>query len=503
VIRPLLTTRFIRPNPSINPPTNLDILLKEIKLSAATRRLSLRERLESESNGHSLPRKKFYTLLRFCGFSFSSADTQALDDAFLLPNDLINIQQFLEIVDPIEPKPIPVEAEDVLNRLKAHLSNHPHSISKYFASFDREQSGLISIAQLISAFKAVNFHCSTAEITVVAEKFGDRKLLNWRDLCSAVEADPPPKEKQGLNCREEPTPEVVEFLQKVNLAVKRCGVSLRSEFLKVDIRKSGLLNAQIFKGVLDSLSVRSTNSEIVVILRPYFRGKTEMIDYETFCEDVERFGKPVEPVKQAVRIEEKEPIGTEKSDRALRLFKAAVGSRRLNGEELFIGHDSGKMGTIPIETFEPATKPLGQFLTDETVKQIERDFRDRRQPEKFNYRKLCAVLGSIIPTQEDIEEVTEQRRQSCGEREGAEQLVVAIKGKLTERRKTVYELFGDVHDDGIPVTQFRNRVSSVGIYLSENDVQKLVWKYRTGTKNEIDWHAFCDDVQHCRPMQLR
>jgi hypothetical protein len=258
----------------------------------------------------------------------------------------------------------------------------------------------------------------------------------------------------------------------------------------------------VFKNVLDALALRCAVSEVVVILRPYFAPRSEMIDYGTFCEDIEAYGKAPEPPRRAPAPPE-DALDRERKERALRLFKAALGCRRLNGEELFVGHDGARMGTIAIENFRPSLKTIAPFLTDETIELIERDFRDRRQSERFNYRRLCAVLGTVIPTEEDVEEVTEQRKVTCGERDGAELILVALKGKLAERRKTVNDLFAGVEDDGMPITQFRNRVSATGIYLSENDAQRLLRKYKTSVKNEIDWRAFCDDVHDCRPMQLR
>jgi Ca2+-binding EF-hand superfamily protein len=359
----------------------------------------------------------------------------------------------------------------------------------------------VSVAQAISAFYAVDFRPSTAEMSAVAQKFGNGRLVNWRALCAVVEPPPAPEKADSPeNTKPEPAPEVVEFLRRVYQAVKRCGATLRSEFLKVDIRKSGILTAQVFKSVLDGLSIRSSASEIIVLLRPYFQGKTEMIEYPAFCEDLELFGKTPAPAPRTAPKSFDREENKEKSERALRLFKAALVSRRLNGEELFVAHDPARMGTVLTTTLRPATKSINALLSEETLQQIEKDFRDQRQPERFNYRRLCATLASVHPTEEDVAQVAEQRIQSCGEREGSEPIVVAIKGKLAERRKSIYDVFASVVDDFMPVTQFRNRVSAAGIYLSEAEVQKLTWKYKTGRKNEIDWRAFCDDVHESCPI---
>jgi hypothetical protein len=359
---------------------------------------------------------------------------------------------------------------------------------------------------MISAFRSVGFHPSTAEVTAVCQRYGDGRLLTWKLLCAEVEPTPapPPKPAVSESAREEPSLEIVQFMQRISQAVERCGTSLRSEFLGVDVRKVGVLSSQVFKGVLDSLAVRTSLSEISGLLKQYFKPKTDMIVYGVFCDDLELFGKAPPPVpRPRIVIPTKDEKDIERSEQALRLLKAALGCRRLHGEELFIGHDSARMGTIPIETLVPATKAIAPFLSDEVVEQIKKDFRDRRQPERFNYRRLCAILGSVVATQEDIEQVIEHRREVYGENENVEPVLVTIKGKLTERRKTIYELFINVTSDGIPVTQFRNRIGAAGIALSEADAQKLVWKYKTRIPNEIDWRAFCADVEEARSIRLR
>lgn len=144
--------------------------------------------------------------------------------------------------------------------------------------------------------------------------------------------------------------------------------------------------------------------------------------------------------------------------------------------------------------------PVLVLLNENCIDIISDEYIDRRQPEKFNYKRLCAELADVVPSQADIDAIAEKRRSSSGVNDGIAILENEIKEKLLGRKKRVWDLFYNVDDETIPQSIFRNRLSSCGIIIQESDMQKIFRKYQVEPDNEIDWQKFCSDVQRSRTL---
>jgi Ca2+-binding EF-hand superfamily protein len=495
---------------SVEAPTDVDALLDDLKSRVAVRRVQLRSQLENaarESRGF-LNRTKFYRILAYAGFDFIPGDVKAIDDAFLGRDDNVDFQSFLDRVEPLAAKAPIVDVDAVIARLRTHLTERRTTLSRYFAAFDREKSGTVSVAQVISAFSSVDFHPTTGELTELCHRYGNGRFIEWKVLSSDVEVEPVRRPIEALPVRVQrdvPTPEITGILRRLYQASKRCGAKIRDDMIRADIRKCGLLSSRAFKDVLESLPVRIGTPEITVALRTYFKPGTEMILYTDFCDDLEQYG-PDAPRPKPVDlppIDDIDPEEAERSAKALRMIKAAFRSRRVTPEELFVYHDSTRAGTIAISSFRNVIKPVLPFLTDDLVQQLQNDFRDKRQPEKFNYRRLCGALADVNPDPEDLDEVAEIQREITGENDGVQFISNMIREKITARRKSIYDLFLDVRRDSIPVEEFRDRIAGSGIILSENDIQKIVRQYGRQKNREIHWESFCIDVNESAPIARR
>jgi Ca2+-binding EF-hand superfamily protein len=467
--------------------SDLDSILLEIKSRIAARHVQLRDQLELAGDRGQLSRAKFYKVLNVCGFSFLPADIKALDDAFLQRDDIIDIDSFLARVSPIPALP---DTSEVLSRLRKHLFQRKLSIARSFSTFDREQSGIVSVAQLIAAFNSVDFHPSTNELSAVCQQFGNGRTVRYQDLCAIVE--PPPRTPPSSPIPTSP-PTSSHFLNKVADAVARYNTDLRAECGRLDVSHSGVLSTTLMKGVLEDLQLRVGTNEVINALRRYCAPGEEMVAYGAFCDEIDRLRPPSTPppVRENPELE-----------RALRLFAAALGCRRINCDELFRTYDSGHNGSIPAEGLKPALKAISPYLSEDVVTRIDKEFRDRRHPERFSWRMLAAALAKVSPTNEDIVAVSEVRRQTSGENDGVEQLVNALRGKLRARRKTAYDLFVRIVDDEISTELFRQRIEAAGIVLTEAEFAKLVRTY-SGTGRGIYWQVFCSDVDAAQLMHYR
>jgi Ca2+-binding EF-hand superfamily protein len=492
------------PSP-VAPLPDVDSVLDRIRARLTLRRIELRSSMEAaarESRGI-LTRAKFYKVLTFVGFDLIPPDIAALDEAFLSRNGTFDFAEFLDRVDPISAKPAPIDPDAVVARLREHLVGQRVSLSRSFFNFDREKSGTVSVAQLASALGAVGFQASPIEVKDLALRYGNGRIVEWKSLCGEVEPPPssPIAPAAARPRRDPPPPPVVAFLKRVLQASVRSDVNVRNELVRADLRKRGILSFREFRVAIESLPLKFGTSEVGSAVKSYFSPGTENIVYSDFCDDLEEFGRD-KPQQEAVEEEQPPDVNSlnGQSLRALRMLKAAVRCRRLVLEELFVHHDSTRSGTIPLDNVKSVLKPIAPFIGEELSRQIETDFRDKRQPEKFNYRRLCGALAEVRPSQEELIDVAEVQRELAGENEGVPGLANIIREKITARRKSIYDLFVGVKQELIPVEEFRSRIADSGIILSEAEFQKVIRQYGRRRNTEIYWMSFCLDVTASAPL---
>jgi Ca2+-binding EF-hand superfamily protein len=466
------------------PDTSQTDFLDQVRSQVASGKSALRQQLElaeDEARGR-LPRAQFYKVVRLCGFRPSANDIQAIDEEFLCRDDVIDVHGFLAKVDPIVAPQ--VDLDDVLARLRNHLQSRRLLISDFFRWLDRDKSGLASVPQLVSAFQSIDFHPTTNELNAVTQKFGNGRVIRWPDLIDVVEPKLPDRSPVKASPRQRP-----EILRRISRAVFQYDVNLREEFVKLDARRTGLVSTRAFKGVLDSVPVRVSMNEIFVSLSEYFTADKDMLNYHEFCDDVGGFeAAPPSPIRSAG------------ADQSLRKLKAALVYRRIAVEELFVGHDSARTGMVANEVVGPCCRPIAAFVSVETIRQIATEFRDRRQPEKFNYRRLAAALSDIVTTEEDLSAATDAGRQAAGDEDAVITIMNVIRSRLADRRKTAYELFSNVPGGLISVLEFRNRLAGAGFPLREAGFQALARRYKAGRGGEVSWDLFCADVAAFQPM---
>ncbi|OHS94938.1 hypothetical protein TRFO_38884 [Tritrichomonas foetus] len=505
------------PYHNYNDVSDLEVVLEEIRKQVIARRINLREQLMQalEEGRGKLMRQRFYKIMGFEGFKFSDADLNAIDNAFVMNDETFDVDSFVNRVDPYEPKNEPVDIERLIYRLKSHLLETQRSISKYFVSFDREVSGTVSLSQLISAFNGIDFHPTMNELTALANHFGNGRFIQWKQLVEAVEPvlEKPPflqtaVRSQFSGDREEPSHEAIYVMKKLYQSAQRCNVDIKNDLMRKDLRKCGLVNSRALRDELFSLpSTKLTNTEFVIATKAYFKPNTDMFCYPEFCQDLEKYGSipdeaPVDDFQKIWQdLKEKNSQESVKTNEALHVLKAALMLRRISVDEMFFDIDKRKSGIVPNEAVLNAFKPLSVYVNDDQINQIMKEYCDRRQPEKFNYKLLCIALNEIVPTDEELNYVSNIRKTLNGVDEGIQMITNLIKNKLVERKKNVYDLFLNVYSEMIPASQFRSRIEQAGIIISEKEMEKLIRKYKGSFQNLIDWQKFCSDVSESQPIK--
>jgi Ca2+-binding EF-hand superfamily protein len=491
------------------PPTDVDALLSALKSRIAARRIRVRDQFElavTESDGN-LSRGKFYKILGFCGFSCTPADIKALDAEFLCRDDAINITAFLNRVDPIAQTPSTPDSADIVAQLRKHLLHRNLSIARSFAPFDREKSGLVTIPQVVSVLNSVNFRPTNPELVALCQRFGDGRTVHYRDLCAEVDPSaftspqsPVPAAARPPSVLTPPaspvstpprSPSAQTFLRRVADAADLYKVDFRNECGRLDFRRSGLLSMTSVKELLEGLQLRVGLNEVIGACRPYCAPGTDTVAYNALCDDLDQLLPPRPSASEDPEV-----------TRALRVFAAAISNKRLACEELFRGHDFNRSGNIHTNVLRAAIAPIRAFLTEEIISIIENEYRDRRQPERFSWRRLAAAVAGVTPTPEDVAAAAEVRRQESGENEGVGQLLNSIKGRISARRKRAVDLFLNVVDDEVTQAVFRGKIAGAGITITEAEFAKLIRTF-TGTQGGVAWKAFCEGVEAAQPMEYR
>jgi Ca2+-binding EF-hand superfamily protein len=288
---------------------------------------------------------------------------------------------------------------------------------------------------------------------------------------------------------------MIAALQKISRAAECHGITVRTELEAGDLARNGFICRSLFRKILNLLPSRISDTDFSLIARRYARKGTDMISYRDFCDDLDEYGNSCD---ESHSIEFcRKPEDLQASLKALRLFKAALTFGQMQPIELFDSVDPSKLGTVASSALQKVFAPLRPLLDEHTLLQIEEDFRDARQPEKFNYRRLCVALGYVKVEENDMNDIRENSKMVLTKsRRVLDKVVAGINHSLTSKKRTVRELFTDIRDETIGATTFRNRIERPGIKISQTDMDSLVRKYRvTGRSNEIDWDQFCVDVE--------
>jgi Ca2+-binding EF-hand superfamily protein len=411
---------------------------------------------------------------------------------------MLDINAFLDEIEPrVHEDPAPTIDSTVAKFKSLVLSRGLGSLRRILATFDREKSGTVSIQQLGSAFSQLRIEISPSELLALCQSSGNNRYVDWNDLCQLL--DPSDNDSETSNqswWENKPSRDMTFALQKIWKAAEAHGIDLLFEMTSGDVMKSGFICRNLFRKTLNLVPSRISDADFSLIARRYSKQETDLISYRDFCNDLEEFGKDLSDESSSVEFCRK-PKNLQNSIKALRLFKAALSFVQMQPCNLFNDLDKNKLGTIAVTLLEKAFQPLRDLVDEQTLLQVEEDFRDVRQPEKFNYRRFCVALGYLKCEKSDMEEIRRNSNATLAKKTDViERLVADINKSLSTKRKTVRELFAGIREETIGATNFRNRIERPGIRISNGDMDSLVRKYRvTGRSNEIDWDQFCTDVE--------
>jgi Ca2+-binding EF-hand superfamily protein len=295
------------------------------------------------------------------------------------------VKKFVDDMDPPMPKTTQIPADSIVYNIRSRILPCKIQLERILARFDREKSGTISVNQLLSAISQVGMSIAPYEIRALGELSGKPGVIR---RCDLLEVDEEVKSESHWWERK-PTSDLIMALRNMAKSADSHGISIQTELALLDRRDSGSLEWTAFRAVLKQLPCVLSDADVGLIGRWYSSQVTGLIFYKDFCHDLEEFGRD-----EACS-----------SNRSLRLLKAALVATDTRLQELFADGDRSRLGTVQIRLLDRIWKPIKEFVGEEALTEIEEQFRDARQPEKFNYRRLSSAMASVRTDDADIAEI--------------------------------------------------------------------------------------------------
>ena len=499
-------------------PTDLDVVIDEVRENITKRRLHISDLIEDELRRLKgvMTKGDFYRFLNYQGIVFSECDVMALDHAFMLPTGTMDARGFADAVDPPVIK-TEYHVDETVQKLSDFVHKNNINLVPLFGAYDRAQCGRVTIAQFTALMKRIGFTVTDFEVRHLANNYGDAQSINWRQVCTDTDQvfpEPPkPKERPtAAFCTSGPSGAIEELMREINACAKKTKTDLFGEFMIFDSFKKGVVPRRRFKDVIEALPLKCDTGKIEELTQYYCDPALDAVDYRQFSRDLENYPEP--PPRETLalsRISRGDGyLDDEESRRlamstwtvppgampTLRRLRAAANCRRIDLEQLFYAVDHSRTGYVDCDVVEAILQPLDRFLTDQHYREILDVFRDKRMPEKFNYKRLCAAFYNVQPTREEINEVTALASE-VKEVSVAMVLSNEIRSRLESRHTYIRAFFRNITTDTLSESEFLRILNSLPILLKDREKTMVL---RQDTHDGlVDWRSFVKDVEESKP----
>ena len=505
-------------------PTDIEVVFGDVKKQIESRRLRLSEVIEDELRRlrGQMTRADFYRVMAGMGFQFSNPDSMAIDNAFLGRDGIMDARGFADIVDPPVIK-TEYNVDDMLHRLTDFLGRRRIELPPLFIAYDKSQCGQVTLAQFQAVMRRVGFEVADFETPHIARHYGNGQQFNWKRLCRDINQDTPvtprPMEMPPPPCTSsQPSADLEMLMREINASAKRTKTNIRGDCMRFDTLKSGVISRRRFKDVIESLPLRMRPERLAELVDFYADPGHDGVHYRPFIEDLQKYDQP--PPRETVPFQRSlSPDGCihdcETQRQALsvwtvpeyilptlRHFRAAANCKRIDIEELFYASDNTRTGYIDCDHLKSIMQPLDRLLPEKVYDDIIEVFRDRRMPEKFNYRRFVAAFYAAQPTRQDIEEVTSLANE-LSHINVALTLSNDIRARLETRRVNINIFFRNLKTNTIPERDFMRILDSLPLVLSERDKTMLCRHNMSDEEGYVDWKKFVSEVEQSKPYLCR
>jgi Ca2+-binding EF-hand superfamily protein len=281
-----------------------------------------------------------------------------------------------------------------------------------------------------------------------------------------------------------PGGDILAVLDVVATAVARFNLDLFDEFKVMDASAQRVIPVPKFRNFLLNIGVREIDP-----LVSYYGGR-EGVRYLDFVEDLGQFGAVITE-QRFLSPETKNLL----NDVKVREVAGGVTVRSICAR-----FDPGKTRQILRIRVRNVLENLGMRPSQADIDHLAQDFADPKMPDFIRYDPLLEYIDSLNVRKEEVRSISTRGASAVEEREMASMLN-AFRGKLQARHKSAADAFRGCSPDGISQQEFRERLSALAIVLREIEIQRFIRKYRQNMGSDIDWVAFCRDIENSRTLE--
>ena len=490
----------------LKPPVDLPMVLKKIEYEIDNRRLPIMLALEhyDQSCTGRLPISTFKKNIREMGFSIREDEIDAIAQEFRDKDGSVNYKTFVLAVTKPPPKDDHT-GENQMGRLKAYLADKRWQLRPLMEKLDSKRTGSITWAQLAFLFRNISFDLSVREARMLRQKIGD--LININEFCEQV--DPVFKEPEPTQVEEEEEPEVPEQ-ETLNVLGKTASLLQVSQRNFIDALReyhcipTGHIYAASFREMMHAFPAPMSDDDINQLITKYTDTKKGMVDGFKLARDIGEYGTTqlqLFPELSVTLKTEQNAIQNNSTRAILRRLKAHLDSIGRSLTDLCRPYDCYRGGVISQEDFHAIFLFTRFYITQEEEEALFKAFESQRLPKCVNYRKVLHCMQEETVTDTDLAATKIAVTTTNAGEDDLVSICTALHSKLAARRKSARCVFIGLGEGPIPYQQFQQCVRNYGLVLSAPDLQTICRKYRVNLRGDVDWVAFCNDVDSMKTLQ--
>jgi Ca2+-binding EF-hand superfamily protein len=326
-------------------------------------------------------------------------------------------------------------------------------------------------------------------------------------------------------------PELSQLLELVGRFVKARRISLMEQFRDKDRYNHKRVTQTGFAQVLQLIGCQLSKREIDVLCGFYNDPATNFVDYTIFVEDINEvvgqiFGDraSTEIVANPIpsyggtgdgyivsRSISGPPNDWEEVKSKIQSF---IFKRRIRIEEFFFAFDRLRSGKVTDQKFRSVIGQTDLPLSADEINFLIEQFRVPDTPDMFDYRTFCHQLNKVFGRKElekkpvdkgkppvQVHADPSARVQAVSPEEIAKirEIVEKMKKMVSARRMAIRAEFEDYdkapRKNYITKQQFKQCLARLGLSTDPNEYACLCKRYKCTDLDDMNYHAFCDDIE--------
>lgn len=461
-------------------------ILQFVENEIRTRHIRLDELVEPLDRRHTgvVNAQAFGRMLSHTTIPLSADDIQTLVDGYSDGNEL-NYRQFLgDIEERTKTFTVSQQIPSPVERIKEILMTKRIQIRPLLERRDTDRDGKIYFDQFINCLRHIGINVEPDEIAVLRNTFeeSNTEYISIRDVCDTL--DPvleinnfeQEEIKKTTHIKREPTEDVCQVLSQI---------AENSAEISNDIQRyrASRISTRAFTTIICRASHDIQQNALRILVEFYGTDDGQEVYAIDFVQDLAN----AEPVK-------KEAPNCD--DLLYAIKQHFIQNRLLPLPEQMAAIDYTHMGSIPDrELYQILMKNRFQNASEAT-RLLCNVYRDSRNPNYVNYRRLSLEMGGIESERLDTRNVSIPQRNIEEMSYQTRELVESIAQRLRARRRSVWDAFSDASQGLMDQDEFRQRFMSFGLDYRFTDLQKLFSFYKYNMRGDIDWNRFCTDVSN-------